>query len=201
MSPRERLLAELRAAPSGLDARELSRRLGVHPNTVRWHVGALADSISSEPVGSGGRGRPRIVYRLRPEAIASTPDEYRLLANVLSGTLAETRDGAAAAERAGRAWGAYLVERPPPHAPLSPEAATERVLALLGRQGFAPELAAGGIRMCRCPFHELAEARPEIVCAVHKGLIAGALDGLGSNLEVERLDVFVEPDRCVVSLR
>ena len=54
--------------------------------------------------------------------------------------------------------------------------------------------------MRRCPFHDLAESQPEIVCAVHRGLIAGALEELGSGLEVEGLDVFVEPDLCVARL-
>jgi len=200
MRQRDHIVAELQGSPSGLDARELSRRLGLHPNTVRWHLGELAGRVSSEAVPSGGRGRPRIVYRLRPESIASSPDEYRLLANILSGTIAEMEEGAAAAERAGRAWGSYLVERPAPNEPLSPDEATERVAEFLGRQGFAPEIAAGEIRMHRCPFHDLAEAQPEIVCAVHKGLIAGALHELGSGLEVDRLDVFVAPDLCVAGL-
>lgn len=51
-----------------------------------------------------------------------------------------------------------------------------------------------------CPFHELAESQPEIVCAVHRGLITGALQELGSDLEVDELDVFVQPDLCVARL-
>jgi predicted ArsR family transcriptional regulator len=54
--------------------------------------------------------------------------------------------------------------------------------------------------MARCPFHALAESQPEVVCAVHKGLITGALSALGSDLEVECLDVFVRPDLCVARL-
>jgi predicted ArsR family transcriptional regulator len=50
--------------------------------------------------------------------------------------------------------------------------------------------------MHRCPFHDLAEAQPEVVCAVHKGLVDGALTELGSELRVEGLDVFVRPDLC-----
>ena len=66
---------------------------------------------------------------------------------------------------------------------------------------FAPEEGDDEIRMRRCPFHELAETQPDIVCAVHRGLISGALDELGSTLAVEALDVFVEPDLCVARLR
>ena len=55
--------------------------------------------------------------------------------------------------------------------------------------------------MRRCPFHDLAETSPDVVCAVHKGLIDGALAELGSDLAVEGLDVFVRPDLCVARLR
>ena len=54
--------------------------------------------------------------------------------------------------------------------------------------------------MRRCPFHELAEAQPQIICAAHRGLIDGALAELGCGLAVERLDVFVEPGLCVAHL-
>jgi predicted ArsR family transcriptional regulator len=50
------------------------------------------------------------------------------------------------------------------------------------------------------PFHDLAEAQPEIVCAVHRGLISGALEELSSELEVAGLDVFAEPDLCIAHL-
>lgn len=199
---RARLAAELRGAPDGLDVRELSRRLGLHPNTVRWHLGVLRDAgaVASAAARSAGRGRPRILYRLTDEARTGGRDEYRLLATILSGTLAAEADGSERAVRSGEAWGRYLVERPAPLAPLSEAQATERVAALLDEQGFAAEAGEGEIRMRRCPFHDLAEAQPEIVCAVHRGLIAGAFAELGAELEVAELDVFVEPDLCVAQL-
>jgi predicted ArsR family transcriptional regulator len=55
--------------------------------------------------------------------------------------------------------------------------------------------------MRRCPFHDLAETNPGIVCGVHRGLMAGALEALGSDLEVEGLDIFVQPDLCIARLR
>ncbi|HET7554800.1 MAG TPA: hypothetical protein VFJ75_04025 [Gaiellaceae bacterium] len=45
-----------------------------------------------------------------------------------------------------------------------------------------------------------AESQPDVVCASHKGLMSGALSALGSELEVEGLDVFVPPDLCVARL-
>jgi predicted ArsR family transcriptional regulator len=80
------------------------------------------------------------------------------------------------------------------------ESAVGEVVQLLDGQGFEPEARGREIHMHRCPFHALAEAQPEVVCAVHKGLMSGALSALGSDLEVEGLDVFVRPDLCVARL-
>ena len=199
---RSRVAATLRRAPDGLDVQELTRRLGLHANTVRWHLGALADAglVSSTPQPRPGRGRPRIVYRAQAAEDGGTRDEYRLLATVLSGTLAATDDGPAAAERAGRAWGRYVVPRRLPLVRASDAEARETVTAVLADQGFEPETAENEIGMHRCPFHDLAESQPEIVCAVHRGLIDGALEELGSELRVDRLDVFAEPNLCVARL-
>ena len=198
---RTRVVEELRGAPEGLDVNELASRLGLHANSVRWHLGTLEAEgvVTSAPLQTARRGRPRMIYRLRPAALEGTRDEYRLLATILSGTVADTA-GSAAAERSGAAWGRYLVSRPLPLVHPSDEEATRAVVGLLDEQGFAPEAHGGEIRIRRCPFHDLAEAQPEVVCAVHKGLMDGALEELGADLRVESLDVFTEPDVCVVRL-
>lgn len=201
---RRQIVEELRTAPAGLDVAELARRVGLHQNTVRWHLGILGDAgvvvVGSHAAERSAPGRPRILYTLSPEAPSDGRDEYRLLATILTGTVAASPDGPARAEEAGRAWGRYLVDKPLPLVRVTDEQATGDVVELLDSQGFAPEQAEDGIRMGRCPFHELAETNPQVVCAVHKGLIDGALDELGSDLRVEALDVFVEPDVCLVRL-
>lgn len=199
---RRRLVDELRASPEGLDARELAGLLQLHANTVRWHLGVLADAgvVRSSPAPNGRPGRPRIVYRLSAGAGAPGRDEYRLLATILAGAIAEDGSGVRRAEDSGRAWGRYLVERPAPNVRLSKSDAVSEVVRLLDEQGFVPEAAGADVRMRRCPFHDLAEEQPEVVCAVHRGMISGALAELGSDLEVDRLDVFVQPDLCVAHL-
>ncbi|HEY3540968.1 MAG TPA: helix-turn-helix domain-containing protein [Gaiellaceae bacterium] len=199
---RSRIEGALRAAPDGLDVAQLATRVGVHPNTVRWHLGTLADRgvVSAMPQAHHGRGRPRIVYRAAPERTPGTRDEYRLLATILSSTLAAVDDGAATAERAGRAWGRFLAPRRLPLVRASDDDARQAVTALLDEQGFCPESCAGELRIHRCPFHDLAESQPEVVCAVHRGLIDGAFEELGSDLRIAALDVFVEPDLCVARL-
>ena len=139
-----------------------------------------------------------MLYRLRPGATAAAGgDEHRLLATILTGTVAGLADGEKRAKDAGHAWGRFLVRRPSPLEQADEREAVAEVARLLDEEGFAAEPHGTEIHMRRCPFHELAETNPEIVCGVHLGLMAGALEELGSDLEVEALDVFVRPDLCI----
>lgn len=200
---RASIVEELRGAPGGLDVRELARRLGLHENTVRWHLGLLAGArlVDSRPAANGKPGRPRMVYAVRPGAQEAGRDEHRLLATILTGAVSDTPDGERRAEEAGRAWGRYLVRRPSPLERVADDEAVDELARLLDEEGFAAEAQGREIHMRRCPFHELAETNPGVVCGVHRGLMAGALEELGSDLEVEGLDVFVRPDLCVARLR
>jgi predicted ArsR family transcriptional regulator len=201
---RVRIVDELRGEPGGLGVRELGRRLGLHENTIRWHLGILDDAgfLDSRAAANGKPGRPRMLYLLRPGAgEPAGRDEHRLLATILTGSLAELDDGERRAENAGRAWGRYLVRRPSPLEHVTDEQAVSEVTHLLEEQGFATTAEGTEIHMRRCPFHALAETNPAIVCGVHRGLISGALAELGSDLDVEGLDVFVRPDLCVARLR
>jgi predicted ArsR family transcriptional regulator len=198
---RAAIVDELRAEVDGLDAGELARRVGLHPNTVRWHLGILGDAgiVASQPAARTTPGRPRIVYSLTRDGAGRARDEHRLLATIFAGALAGAEEGAERAEEAGRAWGRYLIARAP-MTRTADEEAVEEVTGLLEQQGFEPSAERREIHMHRCPFYDLAEAHPEVVCPVHKGLISGALTALGSELEVEGLDVFVRPDLCVARL-
>ena len=198
---RARIVDELRGERDGLDAHELARRLGLHANTVRWHLGVLADAglVSARRAERVTPGRPRTIYTLSPDAASTGKDEFRLLASVLTGVLAEDRDAVAKSETAGWSWGRYLAPRRPPLAPPSDEEAIAEVVRLLDEQGFAPETDGNDVLLRRCPYYDLAEQHPDVVCSVHKGLIAGALDELGSDLDVE-LTPFVRPDLCLARL-
>lgn len=195
---RARIVAELETEARGLDASEIGRRVGLHANTVRWHLGVLAEAgiVVSDAEPRVAPGRPRILYRLGPEEQPAGRDEYRLLATILADTLSREGGGAEACEAAGRAWGADLVGGCDRRG-VEP---VEEVVGILAEQGFEPEADALSITMRRCPFHDLAESRPEVVCAVHRGLINGALRELGSPLSVSSLEIFPRPDVCVARL-
>ena len=192
------IVAELEASPGGLDASEIGRRLGRHANTIRWHLGILARAgiVRSDAEPRSAPGRPRILYRLGSSIRQERSDEYRLLASVLADTVSREGRGTEACELAGRAWGAELVggrDR-------DDGGGIEAVVGILAEQGFEPQADELAIRMRRCPFHDLAEAHPEVVCAVHRGLISGALKALGSNLSVSALEIFPQPNVCIARL-
>ncbi|MGW3464671.1 helix-turn-helix transcriptional regulator [Streptomyces olivaceoviridis] len=216
-SPRRREVLEvLRTAPAPLGVAEAAERMGLHPNTVRFHLDALvADGlVERRAVAPTGPGRPRTVYTVRPGMDRGGHRDYRLLARMLLSRWAAADPAGARAEamETGRAWGRFLVDPLPPFEPATPERSVAALLALLDGLGFAPrpdgEDGAGGepgrtperIRLRHCPFLELAEEQGGLVCSLHLGLMQGALAELGAPLTATTLEPFAEPDSCVAHL-
>lgn len=197
---RSRIVEELRGERRGIDAQTLASRLNVHPNTVRWHLGILIDAglVAARRARSHTPGRPRTLYTLCPDAVPNR-DEFRLLASVLTSALATEAEGAAKSENAGRVWGRYLAPRQPPFARTSHEEATADAVRLLADQGFAPEVKGDVIHLKRCPYFDLAEQHSAIVCSVHRGIVAGALEESAPGVCVV-LEPFVEPNLCRLRL-
>jgi predicted ArsR family transcriptional regulator len=205
---RLRILEELDRSQAPLDVNQLAERLGLHHNTIRAHLEVLARAglVTSSSERRTLPGRPRTVYQLAPAAPAHDDGPgYRLLAEILASYLAgSAADPRAAAVEAGQAWGRFLVERPSPFERLDREQVLERVQRLLAKLGFRPQIESGPdavrILLHRCPFHDLATRHPEITCAVHQGLMQGALRELRAEVDVNRLDPFVGPSLCVAEL-
>jgi len=215
LSPRRlSVLDAVRDAGAPVGITELAERLGVHPNTVRFHLDALVAQgrVERTVEQPSGPGRPRTVHTVRQGMDRGGARHYRLLARMLVSRLASTGpadQAAAEATDAGRAWGRDLVERfPPSHRPTARES-VERVAAMLDDLGFAPRLDGDGdgdadgpaaIRLRHCPFLELAEEYGRVVCPLHLGLMQGAFAELGAPVAAHRLEPFAEPDTCVAHL-
>lgn len=204
---RGRVLSALQEAGEPRSVAELAARVGLHANTARFHLDALvaAGLVSRTTEDRERPGRPRALYTARPGVARAGRRSYRLLAEILTSFVAgETPRPAATAVRAGRAWGRYLADRPPPFRPFDAEVATGQLVATLDEIGFAPEAVttAGQRRVLlhHCPFREAAEEHPEVVCSIHLGLMRGLLSGAEAPLEAERVDPFVEPGLCVAHL-
>jgi len=202
------VLDMLRAADGPLGVREVAQRMGLHTNTARFHLEALVEAglAVREAEERETPGRPRIGYR----AAADGPGgrrRYRLLAEMLTSMIAGTMpDPGGAAEAAGREWGAYLTEQPPPYQRLTAEEAIAKLAVIMEELGFAPLAetgpSSGQYRLClrQCPFREVAQDHQDVICSLHLGLMRGALARMRAPVTAERLDPFVEPSLCVARL-
>ena len=200
------VLDMLRAADGPLGVREVARRMGLHPNTARFHLEALVEAglAVRETEDRETPGRPRIGYRAAADGPAGRR-RYRLLAEMLTSLIAGTMpEPGSAAEEAGREWGAYLTEQPPPYQRLTAEEALAKLTAIMEGLGFAPQAEADGdgqYRLClrQCPFREVAEQHQDVICSLHLGLMRGALARMRAPVTADRLDPFVEPSLCVAT--
>lgn len=204
---RDRVLAVLQAARAPLGVTDIAARVGLHPNTVRFHLDGLVEhglaERHTEP--RDVPGRPRTLYSAAADSPGAGRRSYRLLAEILTSYLAtQTRQPRQAALKAGEAWGRFLTDRPAPFHRVDAADATDQLVKTLDDIGFAPEAVTAGrekqILLHHCPFRETAVAHSEVVCSVHLGLMRGMLEELDAPVAAERLDPFVEPELCVTRL-
>lgn len=199
---RRRLVAALREADAPLDTERLTGVIGLHPNTVRWHLGVLENAgiVERRPLASEGRkrGRPRLGFALVDQS--SSHDEYRLLAAILASSLADAADAPDLAREAGRTWGGRLVDEVAPGRDDGTAESLGRLVRLLRRHGFRPELTADGITMHGCPFRDVALEHGRIVCAAHQGIVEAALTRMQVPLQVAELIPQAQPGTCTMRL-
>jgi predicted ArsR family transcriptional regulator len=205
---RAEVLDVLRAADGPLGVRDVAQRTGLHQNTARFHLEALVEAglAVREAEERETPGRPRIGYRALTDSPAGQR-RYRLLAQMLTSLIAGTMaEPARAAEEAGREWGAYLTEQPPPYEKLSGQAAVRKLTAITEEIGFSPQAEAGDgdgqflLLLRQCPFREVAQQHQDVICSLHLGLMRGALARMRAPVTADRLDPFLQPSLCVARL-
>lgn len=200
---RAEVLACLRRVGEPVGVAEVAGAAGLHVNTARFHLDALVEDGFAERHAehASGPGRPRILYSARAEA--TDVRSYRLLAQMLANLVAELDPQGSTAAAAGRNWGRQLVEIAPGEQ-VEADEALRRLRSLMAEIGFEPELGRDGsvpeMRIHHCPFREIADQKPGVVCAVHLGLMQGALEELGAPIGVGRLDRHVTDHECVAHL-
>ena len=192
---------ELARAASPRSTAEIAETLELHPNTIRPHLERMRDIGLLQVVvdARGTVGRPQHRYSLAPEAPSlglepsSWPVLARMLADVAAFMAPEPDDVAALGEEQGRA----AADR---------RRGTPCVSALddaLAELGFDPASAEEGkvatIAFTHCPFRELAEQYPDLVCNLHRGLIEGFVDELGG-ASVTAFATLADRDPCHVDL-
>lgn len=197
---RHRLFRYIADASAPVGVSELTRYAGLNHNAIRQHLSMLKDAgLVIEEVERRGRpGRPRLLYRLHPEAAGEwgTPGAYAWLAGLLSAAVRRKQSPRQAGRQEGHRRAAELA---------GPGDPAELLQEEMSRRGFRPTRAGRDRRiefvLGRCPFAEVAAADPETICQLHLGLAEGLTEGLG-NLTVERL-VVKEAHRagCRLTLR
>jgi predicted ArsR family transcriptional regulator len=194
----------LAASPTPLSTSELAEALGLHPNTVRPHLERLRDvgllEVSTEV--RVGVGRPQHLYALADQAptLGLEPPPYPLLARMLA-RLAEVAGVTAdEATEVGREQGEVDGT-----ASLGAASCLEAVVERLEEVGFAAEVTAGEddatavIGFARCPFRDLAEAHPDLVCGLHRGLVLGFVGAFDEG-EVADFHSLVHREPCQVTV-
>ena len=94
----------------------------------------------------------------------------------------------------------------PARGPRAPRACSA-LEAELHHLGFEPAAGPGDgtseggtrIEFLHCPFRELAEAYPELVCNLHRGLCEGVVDEVGGG-RVEEFATLYDPEPCHVTV-
>lgn len=205
---RLRILELLRHAPDGLGIADLATQVGLHVNTVRFHLDRLVGEglVRRDTQPRSEPGRPRLTFTAAPRPdVGRDQRNYQFLAEMLAGYFASAvRDAAAEALVVGQTWGGYLTTRPAPYRRTTAETAVAELLRVLDDLGFVPDLKEDGagqrILLRHCPFLEVAETHQDIVCSVHLGLMQGVLSELRAPVATDRLLPFAEPAACVAHL-
>lgn len=206
---RAAVLGALKGAAAPQSINDLAENVGVHANTVRFHLKRLVAAGQVEQVTSTPRvpGRPAQLFASTPGMDSSGPRAYLMLAEVLVAGLTEGPDPGRRALHIGRSWGqqqAHSRAALPQPSPTTPDHSIDQLVGLLSEIGFAPELddaeKPSSIRLRHCPFLELTHSQSSVVCPMHLGLMQGALQEWGAPVEVDRLEPFVEPDLCLAHL-
>lgn len=202
---RRQVLELLVRSPGPLDAAQVAGPLGLHVTTARFHLDQLTDAgLARRAQGNERRrGRPRMLYS--PSGTARDRNTREQLIDVLAGAVDSAANGAPedTAVVAGREWGEAFARE-------ENETADAHLMRVTDRLGFEPVRDGHQVWMHGCPFREAAAKRPEVICAVHRGLVEqlmaaepqpGAEAGLDAGARgTPRLLPFVEPERCLVLL-
>jgi predicted ArsR family transcriptional regulator len=204
---RDHIVRLLRTSSEPRSITSIADELGVHPNTVRFHLDALlrggrVEQVFSETVGPG---RPPALFRASRGMDPTGPTNYRLLATMLASHFStSTDDAASAAAELGRSWGPSLIQPRPHRAPSKTQSVSE-LIGVLEDLGFRPEppdrRRVKQVRLRHCPFHDIVQTHGDMICALHLGLMQGALAAMRGPVTVGRLDPIVEPDLCVAHLQ
>ena len=179
---RYEIYRELSLTTQPLTASELADRLGLHANTVRLHLERMRDAglVEVEAVHRRTVGRPQHAYSLAAGAptVGFDPPAHALIAGLLAAIAERSGADSSDAAAAGRAYGRQVMRG------RKSGRCTEALLREMTKLGFEPAIEPlddpnPTLYFLQCPFRELAEAYPELVCNLHRGICEGVVETAG----------------------
>jgi predicted ArsR family transcriptional regulator len=189
---------ELARSPRPRSTGEIAEALDLHPNTVRPHLERMRDvGLVRYESHSSGVGRPQHRYFLAPDApaLGLEAPSFPMLAAMLAATARAAgacpddaieigrEQGRADADRHDRGGGGG-----------APRGGAGRA------RGFDPAVAIGAddaasVAFAHCPFGDVAAEHPDLVCALHRGMVEGLVESCGGSTVTE-FNTFADRPAC-----
>ena len=205
---------ELARSPRPLTTADIAMSLDLHANTVRPHLERMRELglLDVHVAGRGDVGRPQHRYSVAADAPAlgleppTMPVLARMVLAMATRLQASGDDAAAVGHDEGRRRAVAYEQAP---------SALEALVADLDRLGFDPVVTAAApepdrsdelrdddavVGFANCPFAELAADHPELVCGLHRGLVAGFVEQMG-DAEVRDFCTLTNRTPCRVTVR
>ena len=189
---------ELARSSVPLSTADLAEALDLHPNTVRPHLERMRDigllEVDTDRRGLVGRPQHRYSVAADAPSLGLEPSSFRLLAQLIAGVAARAALPPDDVAEVGRAHGATMG---------GGGDCIDVLGARLTELGFDPATATDGsavtVAFTRCPFRELAEAYPEVVCHLHRGIVEGIV-AIAGGASVTRFGTLADRNPCEVDL-
>ena len=185
---------ELARSPRPLATAEIAETLDLHPNTVRPHLERMREVglLDVETDARGTVGRPQHRYSVAGDAptLGLEPATFPVLSRMLVRLAATAGLGTSEAVEAGREQGGLDALDAAMPVDADEHVCLHALVTRLDALGFDPAVAdddgQATVAFTRCPFRELAERHPDVVCGLHRGLVEGFVDAVGG----ARVDTF-----------
>lgn len=204
---RRDLYFHVREAGHPISREEAADAVGVSKSLAAFHLDRLADAGLLEVeyrrlTGKTGRGagRPAKLYRpsARRVSVSFPPTRYELAGELLMEALEAKRPEDTpedAVRHAAHLHAGRLADRLRPT--LRRRSGYGRVGEFLERLGFEPEEGRREILLRNCPFHELVERHPQLVCGLNESFMEGITERLAGD-EAAALPCDLEGYCCVL---
>ena len=182
---------ELARAARPLGTAEIAEALGLHPNTVRPHLDRMREVglLDVTTDGRGEVGRPQHRYSLAAEAPSlgleppTVPVLARMVLNMAERLQASSADASAVGETEGAGRAAGYADAPVGAGGARRRSRPPRVRPGRGRERRPPTTPSWRSPTARSPTY--AASHPDLVCGLHRGLVAGFVDTMGDAEVVE----------------